>query len=40
MSFHDSYLTGDLMARATNDVREINLMLNPGLTWSLAQQIS
>lgn len=30
MSFHDSYLTGDLMARATNDVREINLMLNPG----------
>ncbi len=31
MSFHDSYLTGDLMARATNDVREINLMFNPGL---------
>ncbi len=30
MSFHDSYLTGDLMARATNDVREINLMFNPG----------
>lgn len=31
MSFHDSYATGDLMARATNDVREINLMFNPGL---------
>ncbi len=31
MSFHDSYPTGDLMARATNDVREINLMFNPGL---------
>ncbi len=31
MSFHDSHPTGDLMARATNDVREINLMFNPGL---------
>jgi ATP-binding cassette subfamily B protein len=31
MSFHDSRPTGDLMARATNDVREINLMFNPGL---------
>ncbi|MBN1259974.1 MAG: ABC transporter ATP-binding protein [Anaerolineae bacterium] len=31
MSFHDSYPTGDLMARATNDVREINFMFNPGL---------
>lgn len=31
MSFHDSQLTGDLMARATNDVREINLMFNPGI---------
>ncbi len=31
MSFHDSYPTGDLMARATNDVREINLMFNPGI---------
>ncbi len=31
MAFHDSYPTGDLMARATNDVREINLMFNPGL---------
>ena len=23
--------TGDVMARATNDVREINLMINPGI---------
>lgn len=30
MSFHDTQSTGDLMARATNDVREINLMFNPG----------
>jgi ATP-binding cassette subfamily B protein len=31
MSFHDLQPTGDVMARATNDVREINLMVNPGL---------
>jgi len=31
MSFHDMQPTGDLMARATNDVREINLMFNPGI---------
>lgn len=31
MSFHDMQPTGELMARATNDVREINLMFNPGL---------
>ncbi len=31
MSFHDSQSTGDLMARATNDVREVNLMFNPGI---------
>ena len=31
MQFHDSHPTGDLMARATNDVREMNLMFNPGL---------
>ncbi len=31
MSFHDTQPTGDLMARATNDVREVNLMFNPGL---------
>lgn len=31
MSFHDSHATGDLMARATNDVHEINFLFNPGL---------
>ncbi len=31
MSFHDSQPTGDLMARATNDVREVNLLFNPGV---------
>ncbi len=30
MSFHDLQPTGDLMARATNDVREINMMFSPG----------
>lgn len=30
MAFHDSKPTGEIMARATNDVREMNLMLNPG----------
>ncbi len=33
MSFHDMHPVGDLMARATNDVRQINLMFNPG--WNL-----
>lgn len=31
MGFHDSHPSGDLMARATNDVREINFMFNPGI---------
>ncbi len=31
MSFHDQQPTGDLMARATNDVRQVNLMFNPGI---------
>jgi ATP-binding cassette subfamily B protein len=31
MSFHDKHSTGELMARATNDMREINLMFNPGV---------
>ncbi|MDP6224976.1 MAG: ABC transporter ATP-binding protein [Anaerolineales bacterium] len=31
MTFHDMHAVGDVMARATNDVREINLMFNPGL---------
>ncbi|MGQ9814025.1 MAG: ABC transporter ATP-binding protein [Candidatus Roseilinea sp.] len=31
MSFHDQQKVGDIMARCTNDVREINLMMNPGI---------
>lgn len=31
MTFHGRQPVGDTMARATNDVREVNLMLNPGL---------
>lgn len=31
MTFHDQQSVGDVMARATNDVREMNLMLNPGV---------
>jgi ATP-binding cassette subfamily B protein len=31
MSFHDMQPTGDVMARATNDVREVNRMANPGI---------
>lgn len=31
MTFHSLQPVGDTMARATNDVREINMMFNPGL---------
>ena len=31
MTFHDLQSVGDTMARATNDVRELNLMMNPGI---------
>lgn len=31
MAFHSSQPVGDTMARATNDVREINFMFNPGV---------
>jgi ATP-binding cassette subfamily B protein len=31
MSFHDRQSIGDVMARATNDVREVNLLMNPGI---------
>lgn len=30
MTFHNLQSVGDLMARATNDVREVNYMFNPG----------
>ncbi len=35
MGFHDRHATGDLMARATNDVRELALMIAPGLNLVL-----
>ncbi len=31
MTFHSRQMVGDTMARATNDVREINFLFNPGL---------
>lgn len=31
MTYHDLLPVGDVMARATNDVREVNFMFNPGL---------
>jgi len=31
MAFHNLQPVGDTMARATNDVREVNLMFNPGV---------
>lgn len=31
MTFHDRFPVGEIMARVTNDVREMNLMMNPGL---------
>ncbi|WP_420628109.1 ABC transporter ATP-binding protein [Candidatus Leptofilum sp.] len=30
-TFHDSQPVGDTMARATNDVHEVNLLMNPGV---------
>ncbi len=31
MTFHDLQPVGEIMARVTNDVRELNFMMNPGL---------
>jgi ATP-binding cassette subfamily B protein len=31
MDFHDRQPVGEIMARVTNDVREMNLMMNPGV---------
>lgn len=35
MGFHDNHATGELMARATNDVRELALMITPGFNLVL-----
>lgn len=31
MTFHDMQPVGEIMARVTNDVRELNMMMNPGV---------
>ncbi|NDJ51705.1 MAG: ABC transporter ATP-binding protein, partial [Chloroflexi bacterium] len=35
MAYHDSQPVGEIMARVTNDVREINLMFSPGINLLL-----
>jgi ATP-binding cassette subfamily B protein len=39
MGFHDLHATGDIMARATNDVRELALMMAPGLNLVIGSAI-
>ncbi|MCD4753610.1 MAG: ABC transporter ATP-binding protein/permease [Anaerolineaceae bacterium] len=39
MTFHSLQSIGDIMARATNDVREINMMFSPGLNLVLGSLI-
>lgn len=39
MGFHDLHSTGDIMARATNDVRELALMMAPGLNLVIGSAI-
>ncbi|MEO8394939.1 MAG: ABC transporter ATP-binding protein, partial [Chloroflexota bacterium] len=35
MSFHDTQPVGEIMARVSNDVREMNFMMNPGMNMLL-----
>jgi len=39
LSFHDQQRIGDIMARATNDVRQLNLMVSPGISLILNSAI-
>lgn len=39
MGFHDMHSTGDIMARSTNDVRELALMMAPGLNLVIGSAI-
>lgn len=39
MTFHGRQRVGDIMARATNDVREVNLMFNPGLNLAIGSSM-
>lgn len=39
-TFHDRQRIGDVMARATDDVRQLNMMLNPGLMLIVGSSMS
>ncbi len=39
-TFHNRQRTGDIMARATNDVQQINAMINPGISLILESLVS
>ncbi|PJF41533.1 MAG: ABC transporter ATP-binding protein [Chloroflexi bacterium] len=39
MSYHDFQPVGEIMARVTNDVREMNLMMNPGVNLILGSSM-
>ena len=39
MTYHDSQPTGEIMARVTNDVRELNLMMSPGINLVLGSSM-
>lgn len=39
MTFHDFYPVGEIMARVTNDVREMNLMMNPGINLMIGSSM-
>ncbi|HRF97816.1 MAG TPA: ABC transporter transmembrane domain-containing protein, partial [Aggregatilineales bacterium] len=39
MTFHDLMPVGEIMARVTNDVRELNLFMNPGVNLLLGSSM-
>ena len=39
MTFHSMHPVGDIMARATNDVREVNLLFSPGINLVLGSLV-
>ncbi len=39
-TFHNRQQIGDIMARATNDVRQLNAMMNPGVSLILGSLLS
>ena len=40
LTFHNRQRTGDIMARATNDVQQINAMINPGISLIIESLVS